>query len=88
MWQEWLYKTIIAFISINGLEFVFAPFLKVWDKKEDGIKKTTKIRAFINSLIVSMIPFIRWLFVGMILFLVIMAPIYKEELKKEGKKDE
>lgn len=85
MWESWLYKTIIAFISIQALGFVFGDFLKVWNKKD--VKQIGKIRTMVNGLLVSMIPFARWVFVGLVLFIILLTPLCKEQLEKqkEGK---
>lgn len=76
MITQWIYKTLIAFISVRILKFVFNDLLEIY--KFDNSKSISKLRAIINTILLSMIPCIRWIMVVMVFFLVLYSPIYKK----------
>lgn len=78
MWETWIYKTIVAFLSIQILQIVFKDYIK------KALKKTNTngagfVKGTINSLLVSMIPFLRWIFVSLFVLVIIAGANIKEE---------
>lgn len=79
MWEIWLYKTLIAFISIQALKIVFKSQIKKAFKRcnTNGVGF---VKGTINCLLVSMIPVMRWLFV-LLFAMVIFASCFIDEEK-------
>lgn len=86
MWEEWIYKTVIAFLSIQALQIVFKEPIKYIFKKNNA-KGVGFIRGTINSLLVSMIPFLRWVFVGLVVIVTFAGTYIKRQNKEEDKDD-
>lgn len=81
MWEMWLYKTIMAFMSIQAIQLAFGEYiialLKNQNKKPIGTPK-----ALLNCALLSMIPVIRWLLVAIMIIGVGMGMIIKEREEK------
>lgn len=81
MWEIWLYKTIIAFISINALKIVFKDLIVKCFKKYG--KRNTEgvgfIKSQINTLLTAMIPVVRWIILILIIICIIVGNINLEE---------
>lgn len=73
MWEIWLYKTIIAFISMNALKIVFKDFIHRYIKKHSKDKNygVGFIRSQINTLLTAMIPVVRWIMVILVIICII-----------------
>lgn len=84
MWEQWIYKTIIAFLSIQILQIVFKKHI-VKAFKKCNTNGVGFIRGLCNSLLVSMIPFFRWVFVALIVIVVIAGASIEEEKNEEIK---
>lgn len=79
MWETWLYKTLIAFLSIRILNIVFKNSITKAFKKTNKTGVGT-IKATINSLLIAMIPVLRWIFV-LLVFMVIFSATFIDEEK-------
>lgn len=87
MFEQWLYKTIIAFISVNALKIVFKDLIykciKNYSKKEEKYG-VGFIKSQINTLLTAMIPIVRWIMVVLIIICIIGGTIEpKEKSDKE-----
>lgn len=80
MWEEWIFKTIIAFLSIQILQIVFGKYIGYAFKKTNA--HGSGFKGFINSILVSMIPFLRWVFVGLMVIVIVSGIILMSEDKK------
>lgn len=78
MWETWTYKTIVAFLSIQILQIVFKDHIKKVLKKTNA-NGVGFVKGTINSLLVSMIPFLRWIFVSLFVLVIIAGANIKEE---------
>lgn len=81
MWEAWAYKTIIAFLSIQILQIVFKNFIRKAFKKCNA-KGVGFTKGTINSLLVSMIPFFRWVFVSLVVLVIFAGAFIEEDDKK------
>ena len=84
MLEEYIFKTVISFISLNAVVFITKDnWLKLNPKRNGFIKRN------INKLMWCLIPVLRWFFV--ISFLVIGIALgndeFAERIKKEIKED-
>ena len=66
MIEQWIYKTIIAFLSIQIIQIVFGKYLVILMKSRNA-KPIGTFRALLNSILLSMLPVLRWFFVGVLL---------------------
>lgn len=73
MWEEWVYKTIISFISFQILSFVFKDYIKlaITHYQKNDSKKPGKIKGTLNCLLTCMIPIVRWIIVIFVIILII-----------------
>lgn len=73
MINEWLYKTAIAFISMNALKIVFKDYIYRCIKKygKDKNYGVGFIRSQINTLLIAMIPIVRWIMVILVIICII-----------------
>ncbi len=78
MWEIWMYKTLMAFLSLQILQIVFGKYLKKLLKKYNA-HGAGFIKGTINSLLVSMIPFFRWVFVSIIVIGIFMGASIQDE---------
>lgn len=86
--EEYIFKTIISFISVNAVIYMTKEnFMKVNPKKNGFIKK------YVNRLAFCLIPVFRWVYVFVILVIGIalgsddFVKMYKQQ-EEENKKDE
>lgn len=84
MWEEWIFKTVIAFLSIQILQIVFGKYIG-YAFKNCNEKGVGHIKGTINALLVSMIPFLRWIFVGLIVIVIVDGIILINDDKKDDK---
>lgn len=84
MWEEWIFKTVIAFLSIQILQIVFGKYIGYAFKKcnEKGVGH---IKGTINALLVSMIPVLRWIFVSLIVIVIFSGIILMDNRNKDDK---
>lgn len=63
--EQWLYKTIITFASMEILKFVFKDFIKkaIIKYRSKNSKSVSFVRGTINTLLLAMIPIIRWVMI-------------------------
>lgn len=80
MIEQWVFRTIIAFISIQVINFVFSKYLKIFLKSKNQ-KPVGTFRAILNSILLSMIPIVRWI---MVLILIIGVLLGMNTKIKEG----
>ena len=84
MLEEYIFKTIISFISINAVFYM---------TKENWLKLNPKRNGFIkvifNRLFFCLIPVVRWLWVVLVLILGIALgnDEFVEKVKKENKEN-
>lgn len=89
MWETWVYKTIIAFISMNALKIVFKVLIvKCFKKYGKRNKKSVGfIKSQINTLLTAMIPFVRWIMLILIIICIIAGSINLEEKSDKDDRD-
>lgn len=73
MINEWLYKTAIAFISMNALKIVFKDYIRRCIKRygKDKNHGVGFIRSQINTILTAMIPIVRWIMVILLIICII-----------------
>ncbi len=81
MIEQWLFKTIMAFISIQIIQLVFRKYLVILLKSKNK-KPTGTFKALLNSLLLSMLPVLRWFFVGILIFGVFLGMYYEDKENK------
>ena len=80
MLEEYIFKTIISFISLNAVLYITKDnWLKLNPKRNGFIKRN------INKLMLCLIPVLRWFFV--ILFLILGIALGNDELVEKVKKE-
>ncbi len=81
MIEQWLFKTIMAFISIQIIQLVFGKYLAILLKRQNA-KSIGTFKALLNSLLLSMLPVLRWLFVGIEVIGVFLGMYYEDKENK------
>lgn len=80
MLEEYIFKTVISFISLNAvLSITKDNWLKLNPKRNGFIKRQ------INRLMLCLIPVLRWFFI--ILFLILGIALGNDELVEKVKKE-
>lgn len=80
MWEQWIYKTIIAFLSITILKTLFKEqIVKAVKKYSKSEVNNGFIKATINTLLLSMIPFLRWVFMVFVLIAIFTGTMIDDE---------
>lgn len=78
MWETWLYKTLMAFISIQILEVVFRSQIKKVFRK-NNTNGVGFVKGTVNCLLISMIPVMRWVFVSLVVIAIFAGTFIDEE---------
>ena len=80
MIEEYIFKTVISFISLNAVLFITKDN---WNKLNP--KKNRFIKRNINKLMWCVIPILRWVFV--VLFLIIGIALGNDEFAEKIRKE-
>ncbi len=71
----------MAFVSIQIIQLVFGKYLVILLKSKNK-KPIGTFKALLNSLLLSMLPVLRWFFVGILIFGVFLGMYYEDEENK------